>query len=572
MFTGSWRASRRCATSTRSVARGPRCRASWRRSPTARRPRAADLARPRPPALDPRARPARAVACFPVYRTYAATDAPADDGEPRAADAPREPCAAASSGARSADPRPARLSARDAAYLDRALGEARERTAAGPLTAAAFDFLTRVLHLDPPPELAAELPGWRDFVARWQQLTGPAMAKGLEDTALYVYNRLISLNAVGGEPEGVDRPGDVAAFHRRNAERREHWPYGMTCTSTHDAKRSEDVRARISVLSELAGEWTERIERWTAMNRARKPASPGTWCRTPRRDLPLPDPGRRLAVGRRRGGAFRRAPRGVPGEGGARGQGPHLVARAGRGVARRRCRLHPRPARPSGSNAFLDELLGFVSASPHTAPGVACRRWCSRSPRRGSPTSTRAASCGTCRWSTRTTAARSTGSCAAATSTRWTSAARRLKRAWTAGDGHGDLLAELVAGWRDGRVKQWVTWRGLTLRRRHRDLFLDGDYQPLAASGEHAACVVAFARRHGDRWLLAVATRWLSRVVPPDEPPLGERWGDTAVLLPDGTPGRWTNALDGRRLDAGAGALSLTSVLRHLPVALLTAG
>ena len=228
---------------------------------------AADLtARDLPPSLLARAL-LEVTACLPVYRTYAATGSPAP------------------------------LSARDATYLDRALAEARQRTAAGPLTAAAFGFLARVLHLDPPPELAAELPRWRDFVARWQQLTGPAMAKGLEDTALYVYNRLISLNAVGGEPEGVDRPGDAAAFHRRNAERSERWPHGMTCTSTHDAKRSEDVRARISVLSELAervGGAHRALDGDEPCPQARSRRPPGA--RRQRRDLPLPDPGRRLAA------------------------------------------------------------------------------------------------------------------------------------------------------------------------------------------------------------------------------------------------------------------------------------
>ena len=90
------------------------------------------------------------------------------------------------------------------------------------------------------------------------------MAKGMEDQALYVYNRLVSLNEVGGEPEhfGVSVP----EFHRQNAERLARWPHAMLSTSTHDTKRSEDVRARINVLSEIPDEWREGIEHWRELN------------------------------------------------------------------------------------------------------------------------------------------------------------------------------------------------------------------------------------------------------------------------------------------------------------------
>ncbi len=90
---------------------------------------------------------------------------------------------------------------------------------------------------------------WLDFVMRFQQVTGPVMAKGLEDTVFYVYNRLVSLNEVGGNPEKFGTPLDT--FHGQNIERSKLWPYGLITTSTHDCKRSEDVRARLNVLSEI---------------------------------------------------------------------------------------------------------------------------------------------------------------------------------------------------------------------------------------------------------------------------------------------------------------------------------
>ena len=94
------------------------------------------------------------------------------------------------------------------------------------------------------------------------------MAKGLEDTAFYRYNRLTALNEVGGDPTQFGLP--VAQFHRQNAERARKWPAAMLASSTHDTKRSEDVRARIAVLSEIPGEWRKAINRWARLNRKHK--------------------------------------------------------------------------------------------------------------------------------------------------------------------------------------------------------------------------------------------------------------------------------------------------------------
>ncbi len=100
---------------------------------------------------------------------------------------------------------------------------------------------------------------------RFQKVTGPVMAKGLEDTAFYVYNRLISLNEVGGSPDkfGIS----LEAFHGMNIERMKFWPYALIASSTHDTKRSEDVRARINVLSEIPNEWKKRLILWSRMNK-----------------------------------------------------------------------------------------------------------------------------------------------------------------------------------------------------------------------------------------------------------------------------------------------------------------
>ena len=173
-------------------------------------------------------------ACFPVYRTYI----------------------------RGHD-----VSPRDRLTLARALKEAQRRAegASGPV----FEYLKRVLEYSSSTSLTAEQKEERlRFLRRWQQFTGPIMAKGLEDTSLYRFNRLISMNEVGGDPVSAGVPPN--AFHRRAGETLARWPHTLNATSTHDTKRSEDVRARINVLSELPEEWEKRFLAWSLLNEEKK--------------------------------------------------------------------------------------------------------------------------------------------------------------------------------------------------------------------------------------------------------------------------------------------------------------
>ena len=175
------------------------------------------------------------IACLPVYRTYLTS--------------------------------PGSVLPRDAGYIERAVDDAKRRNVR--VAEQIFDFLRDTLlwrnyELFQPDDR----PGVEAFVRRFQQVTGPVMAKGVEDTAFYVYNRLVSLNEVGGEPETFGLT--LAGFHRRNAARLQRWPHAMLASSTHDTKRSEDVRARINVLSEIPEEWRGAPLRWNRANTARK--------------------------------------------------------------------------------------------------------------------------------------------------------------------------------------------------------------------------------------------------------------------------------------------------------------
>ena len=166
------------------------------------------------------------------------------------------------------------------------------------------------------------------------------MAKGLEDTAFYIYNRLVSLNEVGGHPEQFGVP--VAEFHEQNRERQEKWPHSLLATSTHDTKRSEDVRARINVLSEMPGEWRSALSRWSRFNSPKKTLVDGQPGSRPERGVPaLPDARGSLAGGKPFAPAtcgiqpIPGTDRGLHGKGDPGSQGAHQLDQPQRGVRRR---------------------------------------------------------------------------------------------------------------------------------------------------------------------------------------------------------------------------------------------
>src|SRR6202140_4156401 len=152
-------------------------------------------------------------------------------------------------------------------YIEEAISAARNR--APNISAACFDFVREVLLiLNPPHVLVDQREARLVFVMRWQQFTSPIVAKGLEDTALYVYHPLLSLNEVGGDPRPSDAPPleDFYAF----LENRRQWPGSLNATSTHDTKRSEDVRARLNALSEMSAEWKDHLYLWSKQNARHK--------------------------------------------------------------------------------------------------------------------------------------------------------------------------------------------------------------------------------------------------------------------------------------------------------------
>lgn len=162
-------------------------------------------------------------AAFPVYRTYTRSERP-------------------------------KLEPEESRFVTRAIADVSHRK---PALQPALEFLRKVLEGD------VDLSGASEFVFRFQQLTGPATAKGLEDTAFYRYTRFVSLNEVGGNPGrfGIS----IAEFHRHNEDKARDWPHAQLATATHDTKRGEDFRARLNVLSEIPEEWRTAVHRWRAI-------------------------------------------------------------------------------------------------------------------------------------------------------------------------------------------------------------------------------------------------------------------------------------------------------------------
>ncbi len=456
------------------------------------------------------------------------------------------------------------VSSRDRLYLGRALKDARRRNpdAGAPV----FDFLRRVLLLEISPSLAGQSSAdWLGFVVRWQQFTGPITAKGVEDTALYAYCPLAAMNEVGGNPTSTGVVPQV--FHRRMAAVRDRWPHTLNCTSTHDTKRSEDVRARIDVLSELHGEWEKRLLLWSHWNEDMKKMVGGK-----------PSPGRNeeILLYQTLLGAWPLDPEDLPA---FRERIQNYMIKAAREAKAHTRWLRPHPAYENAlrefvaalleekkGNRFLEDFLPFQEKIAHYGALNSLGQLLLKIAAPGVPDLYQ----GSELWDF---------SLVDPDNRRLVDFARRaglLNDLVTREDRASQpLLRDLVAGWKDGRVKLYLTYKALSLRKGRRDLFRDGSYVPVKATGGRSEHVLSFARRRGDDWAVVAVPRLVTKLVRPGEFPLGQEvWGaNTGLVLPEGAPGAWRNALTGEILHAATGAggkrLPLHAVFNEFPVALL---
>jgi (1->4)-alpha-D-glucan 1-alpha-D-glucosylmutase len=459
---------------------------------------------------------AEVAACFPVYRTYVTPDGAGPD---------------------------------DRRYVDWAIAQARKRSTA--VDTSVFDFVRRVLLLDgydgAPDATRREAVG---VAMRFQQYTAPLMAKGFEDTVFYRHHALVALNEVGGSPRRYHT--STAALHRENADRARDWPHSMLTTSTHDTKRSEDVRARLCVLTEFADDWRRRVQRWAQFNHRRK--------RRPKADTAWPGPRieyllYQALVGTWPTGEFDRAA--------YRERLRAYALKAAREAKTHTSWVNVNAEYETALHAFVDALVPdgvgpFLADFEPFARDVA---WfgalASLSQQLLKLTSpgvpdvyqgTEAIDL----------------SLVDPDNRRPVDYARRRALLEVEDDA---LLDDPT----DGRAKFRLTVRALRLRAERAALFRDGGYLPLEVRGERAEHVAAFLRIHRADAVLVVATRWHATLTERAmRLPLGRAiWGDTCIAVPEGAPRAWRCALTGADAEAGAGTFAVGELLTSWPVALL---
>jgi (1->4)-alpha-D-glucan 1-alpha-D-glucosylmutase len=398
------------------------------------------------------------------------------------------------------------------------------------------------------------------FAMKLQQYSGPVMAKGLEDTAFYRYNRFVALNEVGGHPEqfGIS----LAAFHKANAQRARYWPHAMLGTSTHDTKRGEDTRARLAALAELPEEWARQVQTWSRILRARRGDVEGT-APPDRNDeylfyqlllgswpAELTDAGKpgaepMLAYAERIKGAMVKSLREAKvNSSWAAPDNAYEDAMLG---------FVQEALNPERSDAFMDSFLPFQAQIAElgmrnsltqtvlklTLPGMAdiyqgAELWDLTlvDPDNRRPVN-------------------------------FAARARMLQ------DIEGDVardrlgaMRKLMARWQDGGIKLAITATLLQLRLAYPGLFADGGYEPLDAQGDRAEQICAFARRDDERLLFVATTRFPQRLA------LDPDWRGTGVATPEAAG--WTDVLTGRRQAAGE-TLPAAALFADLPVAVLLA-
>jgi (1->4)-alpha-D-glucan 1-alpha-D-glucosylmutase len=422
------------------------------------------------------------VAAFPVYRSYV---------------------------------RPATNEVRDADRAAIAAAVARAKEARPDLDPALLDFIESLL------TLAVVGPVEAEFVLRFQQLTGPAAAKGVEDTALYCYNRFVALNEVGGDPGRFGL--DTAAFHDFLRDAADRHPATMLATATHDTKRGEDVRARLAALSQFPDEWREAVSRWSAML-------------APYRTGAMPDRNSEYLFYQTLVGAW-----------------PIDAARLAAFMekAGREAREHTSWTAPNADYeaAWRRFIEGALADAPFVmdagrfvnrllAPGrtVSLAQTLIKLTAPGIPDFYQ----GTELWS---------HTLVDPDNRRPVDFAQRqrlLEELCTLS------VEEVMARADEGLPKLWLIRHALALRaERPRDFARDASYEPLAATGRRQDHIVAFSRNAA---VVTLVPRLAARITD---------WDDTTLRLPDGS---WRNVLTGEHLPA---VLPVSAAFTRFPVALL---
>jgi (1->4)-alpha-D-glucan 1-alpha-D-glucosylmutase len=485
----------------------------------------------------------RVMAAFPVYRTYI---------EPGRND-----------GATSEDRRLA------AETVDRVLADPNAPS-------EIVRFIGTVLQQDGWDSLSrSERASRAEFIERFQQTSGPGMAKGVEDTAFYQYVPLVSLNEVGGDPDR-DLSRAVERLHGTNADRQAHWPQGLICTNTHDTKRSADLRARLDVLSEVPQQWIQAADRWRRMNRRHRGRAGrrvvpdpnteylfyqsvvGLWPLTPHHEGGFPGLPEDAVLNRIRERMDQYMLKAV-----REGKQRSTWTATDQAYEEELQKFIGTLLDPMRSRAWLSDVAAFVA--PIQRPGLwnSLSRLVVHLTAPGTPDLYQ----GDELWNF--TLVDPDNREPVDYDTRDSMLRDLDARIPEVGDGRADAVARLLESAGDGSIKLFLTSHLLRERRRRASLFREGSYRPLSAAGEHAGNVFAFAREGTDSPVISIVTRLSLSLMRSAAPAVGTRaWGSTTIILPEGLSGNWRCLFTGRQLSAEA-SLEVGSALEFLPVSVL---
>jgi len=457
-----------------------------------------------------------------------------------------------------------------------------------------YDFVRNVLCLevsdgdDQTSETSKQFQqALQTFALKFQQFTGPVMAKSVEDTLFYRFNRFVCLNEVGGEP---DRFGiSVASFHYQNQQRQLRRPYELLATSTHDTKRSEDVRARLAVLSELPTVWEQKISHWTRINRARKVTID---------EEQAPDANDEYLIYQTLVGACPHAMAGSDWVDNFKGRISEYVLKAARESKSHTSWVNKNEEYEHALTNFVEKILNSSAANlffedftefagcvaplgllnglaqtvlKFTAPGVpdiyqGNEIWDFSlvDPDNRRPVDYKIRG-------------------------RYLDDIRRfveLTGAHRPSDKERTslqkFLSECLRSLPDGRAKLLTIAVALACRKSWEGIFTAGKYHALEIKGKGEAHVIAFAREHNNEWVVTVVPRLVGTLLaldnqdrlrqsnPIDEIIDSATWGDTAIVLPQQIAGcKAVNLFDQEIVEPIQGSLQLSNVLAHFPVAIL---
>lgn len=462
------------------------------------------------------------------------------------------------------------VSEKDREYLQRAFKFARERAPLSAVSDAAFDFLRQVFLLEPSADLPQHKKVWLDFLMRWQQFTGAVMGKGLEDTAFFVHHGLISLNEVGCNPLRKEIHFGASAFHEYNEKMFRLFPFTLNATSTHDTKWSEDVRARINVLSEMPAEWRERLDQWAGLNRPKKKIVDGRMAPSPNEEVLLYQSMLGVWPLKENWEEPLRAQ--------LRERLETFILKAAREAKTHSSWVSPNEAHENALREFLSAIFESSDRDPFIVDFRAflerigrfgaCNGWSQLLLKITSPGVPDFYQ-GNELWNQQLTDPDNR------TPVDFNLRVHVLEEITrTCAAPCVSACADMLNTWQDGRLKLYLTKEALHFRRSHRDIFLRGEYLPLESAGDHRESVCSFARHFEDEWSITVVPRMVTKLGAEKTFPLGGSvWGSSAVVLPGSSPVNWINVFTGELLPASVSRrkkrLPLADIFSSLPFALL---